>query len=46
MECTFVDDDVSPDKAAGKGHQHVQDIADLAEHFRNDNILLIHLSAR
>ena len=47
LECTFVNDDVSPADAKRFGHTHVRDIAENAERFREcDSILLIHFSAR
>jgi ribonuclease Z len=47
LECTFVNDDVSPADAKRFGHTHVRDIAENADRFREcENILLIHFSAR
>jgi ribonuclease Z len=47
LECTFVNDDVSPADAKRFGHTHVRDIAENADRFREcENILVIHFSAR
>lgn len=46
LECTFVDDKVSVAEARSKGHVHLYEIAERAELFRNEAILLTHFSAR
>jgi|SRR5262245_19888327 len=46
LECTFVDERVSVDEARAKGHVHLYEIAERAELFRNEAILLTHFSAR
>eukprot|EP00892_Ulva_mutabilis_P004893 jgi/Ulvmu1/2776/UM140_0005.1 len=46
MECTFVDDTVSVEKAKDNGHTHIQDLVKYADKFQNERILLIHFSAR
>jgi ribonuclease Z len=46
LECTFVDDRVSVDEAREKGHVHLYEIAERAELFQNEAILLTHFSAR
>jgi ribonuclease Z len=46
LECTFVDERVSVDEARAKGHVHLDEIAQRAELFRNEAILLTHFSAR
>lgn len=48
LECTFVDDQVSPRDTYRAGHIHIQDIADAMKNnaFRNAEILLTHFSAR
>jgi len=46
LECTFVDERVSVAEARAKGHVHLDEIAERAELFRNEVILLTHFSAR
>ena len=46
MECTFIDERVPVDKAREKGHIHLDEIAERAELFENEAILLTHFSAR
>lgn len=46
LECTFVDDKISVAEARSKGHVHLYEIAERAELFRNEAILLTHFSAR
>jgi ribonuclease Z len=46
LECTFLDDRVSPEQARKTGHVHLDDIAVRAELFENDAILLTHFSRR
>ena len=46
MECTFVDERVSVDEARAKGHVHLDELAERAELFQNEAILLTHFSAR
>ena len=38
LECTFVNDDVSPADAKRFGHTHVRDIAENADRFANAKI--------
>ena len=46
LECTFVDDRVSVDQSRSKGHTHLFEIAERAELFANEAILLTHFSSR
>lgn len=46
MECTFLDDEMSPEDAKERGHMHVDDIIQHADKFQNEAILLIHFSSR
>jgi len=46
MECTFVDERVSVADARAKGHVHLYELAERAELFQNEAILLTHFSAR
>ena len=49
MECTFIDDSVSREKAREMGHTHVDEIAENAARGLFDQceaVLLIHFSAR
>lgn len=46
MECTFVDDRVSVAECRAKGHVHLYELAERAELFANEAILLTHFSAR
>ena len=46
LECTFLDDDVSLEWARKSGHIHIQNIADHADAFENEAILLTHFSQR
>lgn len=46
LECTFVGPDVSPKHARQGGHVHLDDIAERAELFENEVILLTHFSRR
>jgi ribonuclease Z len=46
LECTFVDERVSVAECRAKGHVHLHEIAERAELFRNESILLTHFSAR
>lgn len=46
MECTFIDDRVSVAKARESGHVHLYELAERAELFENEAILLTHFSAR
>lgn len=45
LECTFVDPG-SIERARRTGHVHLQDIADRAELFENEHLLLTHFSTR
>jgi len=46
LETTFVDERVSVEECRDKGHIHLDEIADRADLFRNEAILLTHFSAR
>jgi len=48
LECSFLDDEVPPDKSFRTGHIHIDDIVKAAEQelFENEVILLTHFSAR
>ena len=46
LECTFVGPDVSVDKARRSGHIHLDQIAERADLFDNEYILLTHFSRR
>jgi ribonuclease Z len=46
LECTFVGPDVAPRIAHEGGHVHLDDIADRADKFENEVILLTHFSRR
>lgn len=46
LECTFLDELVSVEECRGKGHIHLDEIAERAELFENEAILLTHFSAR
>ena len=47
LECTFLDERITPDQARSRGHVHLDQIAEDAELFRGVGALLItHLSAR
>jgi ribonuclease Z len=46
MECTFVDERVSVEKARESGHVHLFELAEKASLFENEAILLTHFSAR
>src|SRR5437667_379250 len=46
LECTFLDDRVSVAECRAKGHVHLDEIADRADLFENEAILLTHFSAR
>jgi len=46
MECTFIDERVGVRDARSKGHIHLDEIAERAELFQNEAILLTHFSAR
>ncbi len=46
LECTFVGKQVSPDKARRGGHIHLEHIAERAELFENEAIVLTHFSRR
>ncbi len=47
LECTFLDDRVSAESAAGMGHVHLDDIARGAELLRGvESLTLMHVSAR
>jgi ribonuclease Z len=46
LECTFLDERVSPASAREMGHVHLDDVIERADLFQNEAILLTHLSAR
>jgi ribonuclease Z len=46
LECTFIDDRVSVEMARKSGHVHLYELAERAELFENEQILLTHFSAR
>ena len=46
MECTFIDERVSVKNARESGHVHLFELAERAELFQNETILLTHFSAR
>ena len=46
MECTFAEDDVPVEEAHDKGHIHLKEIIERADHFKNDEIYLTHFSGR
>ena len=46
LEATFLDDAVPPDEARRRGHVHLAQIAERAELFRNEALLLTHFSPR
>lgn len=46
LECTFLDERVSPRSAREMGHVHLDDVIAHADAFANEAILLTHLSAR
>lgn len=46
LECTFLGADISPEQAAQRGHIHLQQIADRADDFKNEVVVLTHFSRR
>jgi ribonuclease Z len=46
LECTFVDERVSVAECRAKGHLHLDELAERADLFQNEAILLTHFSAR
>lgn len=46
LECTFLDERVSVAEAERRGHVHLDQIAERAERFENEALLLTHFSAR
>jgi ribonuclease Z len=46
MEVTFVDERVSVEQCRSKGHVHLFEVAERAELFENEAVLLTHFSAR
>jgi len=44
LECTFLDDWKGPDQAREGGHIHLSQIAERAELFENDHVILMHFS--
>ncbi|MEZ5977964.1 MAG: MBL fold metallo-hydrolase [Planctomycetota bacterium] len=46
LECTFLDDRVPRDEARACGHVHVDEVAERADWFENERILLTHFSSR
>lgn len=46
LECTFLDERVSPAQAREMGHVHLEDVAEHAEVFRCEELVLYHVSPR
>lgn len=46
LECTFVGKDISADQAKRRGHMHLEHIAEHAEAFENEVLVLTHFSRR
>ena len=46
VEATFLDDRVSPERAARFGHVHLDQLAEIAEQLTCEHLLLNHVSAR
>jgi ribonuclease Z len=46
LECTFIDDEVSVAEARSMGHVHLYEIAERAQLFANETVLLTHFSPR
>ena len=46
LESTFLDDDVTLERARETGHVHLDQIVSRADAFENEGILLTHFSAR
>jgi len=46
MEATFLDERIPPDEARRRGHVHLDQIAERADLFENEALLLTHFSAR
>ena len=46
IECTFLDDQISPKKARKRGHIHIEDIIKHKDKFNNKHIVLLHFSDR
>jgi ribonuclease Z len=46
LECTFLDDTVSVDRARKTGHVHLDEVVAHADRFENEAILLTHFSLR
>jgi ribonuclease Z len=46
FEVTFLDELVSVESARSKGHTHLDEVLERAEHFRNEAILMTHFSSR
>lgn len=46
LEVTFLDDQVSPERARETGHVHLDDVAERADLFENEAILFTHFSHR
>jgi ribonuclease Z len=46
LECTFVGDRVTPERAIRTGHVHLDQIVERADELTNDAILLTHFSSR
>jgi ribonuclease Z len=46
MECTILDDEVSPPLCKQRGHVHLDDIINNLEHFQNKHVVLCHFSPR
>ena len=46
IEITFFDDRVTPENARQNGHIHIEHVAQNAHLFKNEHILVMHLSSR
>jgi ribonuclease Z len=46
LECTFVGDKVTPQKARRTGHVHLDQVAERADLFENEHVVLSHFSRR
>lgn len=46
MEATFVDDEITTEFARARGHVHLRELAERADLFENEAVLMCHFSAR
>ena len=46
MECTYIDEERSVERARKWGHTHLDEILDLADELENEKVVLVHLSRR